>query len=721
MPPSLPCPAPPAQIPAQVCLEEFNTLEPSDIIVSHLWQEYHWKAPKGVYVGKTDDDTRVAENLSDDLILRPKTNLNTAFCETAIATLEIDIPAGQKLYLRWWLEDANGIVVEEHPDFTKAHFDSKGGVALLKTAKYAWRWDGRRTNSSGHRVFLRDQPCWSRIAVKSASDKTIAVGSRERAILLVKGEPYKVWIAGVPKNDEEFEATKTAHGTGSWLGKDGARLATDSWIKIYRGVEAIPADDGFVVFLGHGALEATQYLTDLAGGVTKNGAIATPHDQEYRGWIRRRHFNSGAEVSLCEIADVSPAPGKEALIKLARFHDSSGDLPPANNPFCQTYPNQPFKDGVQRHQSSVSVVETGPTFFLIDNASTGCTTIADRSTGDSAHPAAVLGSLRSVRSWFGKWNGPHPTTVANQNKLWGPPLESGRPGTFYNKQNKRNSVSDALIEDSFDFPLVEVPPGDTGPFYHDEPLHMQPTFQHGLFGGFLEQEIAYSSTVKDEPDAPAHVNPKLRLRCKLFNAPENSKAWQYHRLVVFGHIVTRSWGKVCVEVWVPRLVQRLWNGHWRNVLVGEKSSNSFTLNHCEYAWFFEQRNLDGTTLNRGWIGKKPEIGHEYVALDDIGHLSKKDLKLPSEELGGLMAGARLFSVFKYKIKLLPIANTNSSVWNTLPSREDLFSHLISRARLTDEKISQTDADCHLEGQSELELPFHSCPGDFTAPVGTVIG
>src|SRR5436190_9130636 len=252
---------PPVPIAAPVSLENLNTLDVSSVVLRHMWQEYHWKAPTNIYVGKTDDDKKVVENKDSDGRLNKKVFLNTAFHEWAMATVEVDVPADQKLYMRWWLEDMSGNVIEEHPDFSKTNFDGTKAVAQIKKNKYGWRWDGRKTNAAGQRVFMRDDVCWSRINIKSDSGKTIALGALEVSVILVKGEPYKIWVRGVPKTDAEMDLEKTNRGNGRWLHSDGAKLATDCWIKVYRGVAD---DDGFLVFLGHGAIEATGYSSASA-------------------------------------------------------------------------------------------------------------------------------------------------------------------------------------------------------------------------------------------------------------------------------------------------------------------------------------------------------------------------------------------------------------------------------------------------------------------------
>jgi hypothetical protein len=684
--PPPPKPAPPK--PAPVALGDKNTIDSASVVVTHLWQEFHWKAPTNKYLGKTDDDKKVAENLDATGTLVAKTKLNSAFCEWAMATVEIDVPADQKVYMHWWLEDSKGNQVAEHPDFSKKNYDANAAAAKVKKAKYAWRWDGRKPNSAGQRIFLRNEECWSHIEVTSVPGRVIPLGQKQYAYLKVECEPYKIFCMGVPKSDAEMDAAKTKHGNGRWLHSDGAKLATDCWIKVYRGISG---DDAHLVFLGHGAIEATGY----GGG--KDGAIASPHDVDHRAWIRWRHWKWGQDVTLCEIANVNPKAGEEALLTLDSKNDAAGNpLPPANNPYCDVRTNQPYKDGVQGHRS----FNPGGTLFLIDDASTGCTTIVDLSKGTKADPAAVLGNVRCIKASYGEFfGGKDATDASHKDKIWGPPVPNGGPGAFFNKQNKRSTVSDALLADDYDKPLIAIPKEAD-----EEPLHMQPTFQHAIFGGFLGHELAYSAMVKDEPDAPTNDDPKPRMRCRLISGPQNSKAWQYHRLVTFGHIPKDVGGKVTVEMWVPRIFQRLWNGHWRNVMVRDVDKGLTT--QCEYAWFFEQRNADGTTVNRGWIGKKPAAGKDWVTLDEIGKLTKENLAKPTfDKADAKVKGAQMFSVFKYRVKLAPQPAAGTSVWETLSGRVDLFSDLANPARMIDEKIV-TDAGVQwLEGKSEVMVTF----------------
>lgn len=671
-------PAPPPPVPAPVTLTNVNTLDLMAVITSHMWQEYHWKAPTNVYKGHADEDKKVAEIKDDQGALVVKDFINMGFCEWAMATIEADFPDDQELYLRWWIEDMNGTVLREHEDYTKANFDSKNAKAKLVKGKHAWRWDGRRKNASNHLVFVpTNQPYWSKIEVKNKDGKAISTAPNQTAIILARGEPYKAFVVGVPKNDTDLQKEMEGRCGGRWLGTDGARMATDCWIKIYRGAPAA-GDDGHIVFLGHGSMEATKIAP--AGN---KGAIATPHDKTLRGYIRSA-THGGTTFWLFEIADESPNPSGSHLIAL----DAVAGEPACNNPYCDTFPNKPFKDGVHGHMAFTG----GGTNFVVNEASVGCTTIKKLDAGTLASPVSVLGDVVAVKAHYGTWNGGAPSGSANA--LWGPPLESSRPGTFYNKQNKRDAVTDAAIADNDDNPVLKpVVPGSTAtPPATDEPLHMQPTVQHAVFGGFMGHEVSTGSSTPAEP--AEGDDPKLRLRITLQNPPENSRGWQYHRLVVFGHKVDGMY-TATIEAWVPRMVQRLWNGHPRNLAVEGK---------CQYAWYFEQRNPDGSTQNLGYIGTKPAGTNTHTNLDDIGRFRKQNVKIPTLNQSTTSLGTTLWSVFEYKVLLEPAPAAGSSSWGTLAAQEDLFTEVFSRAELVAETIVTEGGKQYLVGKSEVPIP-----------------
>jgi hypothetical protein len=688
-------PPPNAPVIAPVALEALNTIDQNNIVLQHVWQEFHWKAPKTNYEGKTDEDRQVVEQLDDGKLVA-KTELNAAFCETAIASVEVKIPDGGKFYLRWWLEDGDQNLLAEHPDFSKANFDGKKPAAQLKTAKYGWRWDGRRKNQAGRKVFVQNKPCFSRIEVKSAADKIIPLNDLQTAQIEVKGLPYKIWILGCPKTNEELDQEFAGRGGSRWLNAAGNRLQGDCWIKVLRGVADSSSED-HLVFLGHGAIEATDVETQAESANPRWGAIATPHDVEHKAYARSAK-HGGVTFWLCELIDAEDkANANQAhLITLPK----EATLPAAKNPFCDTLPNQPFKDGVHTHQSF------GAGGHIAEAASVGCTTVLDLGAATPAQPAARLGDVLANRAKFGTWQGGAPGNTSDT--PWGPLLEDNRPGRFYNKQNRRGAghTDDALLADSYDAPLAQPPAAGSPATVFDDTLHIQPTAQHAIFGGFLEHEIPTSATVLNEPDgAGLDVNPKLRIRVVLQQADEGTKYWQYHRLIAFGHAVKRGnlLSSIELKAWIPRMVQRKWNGNWRNLQVRGKT---------HYAWFIERR--EGATVTiEGWASAKPAAGANYVELpsSQVGLATGQAVTVASN------TAAEYYAVFKYKVRLEPNHAAANSVWEPLAGRDDLFSEQTvttpSLAQVAAEEIVVEGGVAYLVGRSELRLERPS--GDFNLP------
>ncbi|MFZ4576294.1 MAG: hypothetical protein ACOYN0_18065, partial [Phycisphaerales bacterium] len=689
-PPNAPAPAPAV---APVSLTNLNTVDLTGVLLSHLWQEYHWKADTAAYRGKTLDDRRVVED-KDGSNLREKTSLNASFCEHAITTLDVAVPEGQTLYMRWWIEDIEGRVVQEHPDFSKANADGKKAAAKISTGKYGWRWDGRRLNDAHRRVFVQNEYCWSMVEIRNSEGKLVPVGPLAVSGISVKGEPYRVFVVGEPKDDAALEAEKDGPGNGRWLNSAGDRLQGDCWIKVFRGVADSPAH---LAFLGHGAIEATSYNS------TKNGAIATPHDRDHKAWIRRG-THGGVEFWLCELIDIEAPAAQSHLISL----EQPGGLPVPNNPFCDTFPNQPFKDGVHGHNSFPELGNA----FVIDGASVGCTTVRTLQGGSRQSPVARLGDIQCNNAKFGKWNGSAPANESNT--PWGPLLDGGSPGSFWNKQNKRARVLDALLPDTFEDPLLCPPLVDaatnifdppTEAADRDEPLHMQNTAQNAFLGGFLEHEIPRSPMVPPDPDGPEpSVNPKVRYRVRLKQGAVGSKYYQYHRSAVFGHTAKPSVTAATFECWIPRTLQRLWNGNWRNVLVRDA---------MQYAWYVEERR-GAELFNRLYIGAKPTGAAVWVQLPDgsIGRFRKENLALPALALESF--GSRFFAVFKYRIKLAPQPKANVHVWEALAGAQDLFSDPYALATLLDEQLVTEAGVTYLQGQSEVEFIYPNT-GDFPDP------
>ncbi len=691
MPPQTESPAPPsAPISAPVTLTEVNTLDSVSVVVRHFWQEFHWKARTDKYKGKTEDDRRVAEKWDGDGVRFAKKTLNAAFCETAISTVRVDVPEGQTLYMRWWLEDKDGNTVLEHPDFSKANFDGKKAAAKLESAEYGWRWDGRRTISNGHRVFMRDEPCVSRIEVRSESGKAIALGAAGSASIDVQGKPYRLFVLGVPKNNDELLAELAKQGTDPrWLSSTGYRITRDCWIKIYRGESG---SAGHMVFLGHGAIEASDDL-----------AIATPHDAPSKGWVRPDRKGQSSNYDCCQIEDVGVTSGQIALE--TRSDASGSPLPPPKNPMNS---NKTSKSGVQGHWSygtggtNFPAGEQDAPLFLFKDSSQGCTTVSRDANNSPEKPGAFADGVKSVNPAFGRWGSPaEPGTLAN-----------GGP-KFVNKQTKRDRELDALLSDDYANPLIDPPLVTASANHHtgktDEPLHMQPTFQGALWGGFLGPEIPATWDVADEPDADPKKDCQIRIRCELRDADPGTMYWQYHRLVPFAH-GSRATGATSREVvlWMPRVAQRVWNGHWRNLVLH---------GHTEYAWFLEIRGSDGSTKNGGWIGTKPGAGKDYAALDDIGRF-KKSVAFPAVDLTDGSLGDRYFSVFKYRIRLDPQPKAGEHVWEPLSARLDMLSASSPRANFLGEELKKDGASWYLAGASELELlrPMVDVPPPGEVPV-----
>jgi hypothetical protein len=685
-PPAPGAPAPPPPIPAPVSLTNVNTLDFSSVVLWHAWQEFHWKAATTVYKGKTDDDKKVAEFFDKDNVRLEKSDINMGFCEWAMATFEALVPDGQELYLYWRIEDINDKVLIEHADFSKANFDSKNAKAKLATAKYSWRWDGRVKNADGRMNFLpADETVWSTLTVKNKNGVTLEQ-TASVAVINVRGEPYRIFTVSTPKNDADMEWEKDNRCDGRWLSSAGARMATDCLVKIYRGAAAA-GDDGHVVFMGHGAIEATKF--EFSSGSTKHGAVATPHDRDFRAYIRKGK-HGGIEFNLCELADDNPTPDTYWKITLPQLPG----YPEPVNPFSGP-PTGAFKDGVHCHQSFTS----GGTNFVVDDASVGCSTFKDLSTRTADNPAVVKGDLINIKASVGHWNGEAP--AATNNTPWGPPLDGGRPGTFYNKQNKREHVSDAGLEDSDDKPLIKAPvPGSTAnPPETTEPLHMQPTVQHAVLGGFLQCEIPWWSK-EGEPDQQA--NRQARLRVRLEEAPVDSRYWQYHRFVAFGHSVEVSNKKGTFALWIPKLVKRLWNGYSRNVGI---------TGNTQFRWYFERRNTDGTVVNLGKIGSEANSDKEWTALaaGNVGKFSRADVEFPKFYNTEEDQGARLFSVFRYRVEIKPKPLAGTHVWDPLTGGEDLFTKVTARARMLDETIEVDGTKHYFQGQTELELPISFSP------------
>src|SRR5690242_3420601 len=115
---------------------QFNLLR-LNVVVNHIWQEYHTAAPTDRYSGPTTEDSRVAEKIdflkpvlaSGDRprypfryhvveetdvnrALRAKERLHLCFLESAIATFEAKVE-GDDYYACWQIVGAHGAAIRE--------------------------------------------------------------------------------------------------------------------------------------------------------------------------------------------------------------------------------------------------------------------------------------------------------------------------------------------------------------------------------------------------------------------------------------------------------------------------------------------------------------------------------------------------------------------------------------------------------------------------------
>ncbi|MCS6863043.1 MAG: hypothetical protein NZT92_22285, partial [Abditibacteriales bacterium] len=508
-----PTTAPPAvQPPAPVApgTPNLNVLSPA-VVVTHLWQEFHRRAATNVYTGPTNDDRRVVENPDAAGTLRTKQRLHLCFMEKAVATIEASV-GGNVYYAKWQIIDASGNVIKEHPNFSEANYNANAATARLQNARYGWLWDGR--NNAANPVFWAAGTYRSRVTVKNNAGVQV---QQSDVPIDLEGDPYRVFIVGVPKTDEELKTEfKRTALNNRLLHTNGERTARDCWIIVYRGQE----DEGHIVFLGQGTEEATK-----AEGNPRYGAIATPHDCEFKGWVRRDPHGQETRADRVQIEDVGRNDGAIVLT------NSGGPAP--NNPYSAPA-NQPRKDGVQAHAGSAT--------WTSDGLSVGCTTVSTITGATVAQPGSVRGNVRSINSSFGNWGDDAAENIA----VAGPP--------FLNKQTKRDRTADALIADDHAAPELNPPqhppPAAGATPSDDEPLHMQGTVQQAAFGGFRGHEIPRTAAVADEP-----VN-QIRIRLKLGDYADDSIYRLYHHAVAFGHTWEQIANGFRITLWIPRKVIR---------------------------------------------------------------------------------------------------------------------------------------------------------------------
>ncbi|MGB7208408.1 MAG: S8 family serine peptidase [Pyrinomonadaceae bacterium] len=620
--------------------DEFAEDVPAGLLTEHLWQEWHASQAPARYAGRTDDDRRVVENAAPGGALVAKARLHLCFLERAEATFAADV-AGADFWAKWEIIDSTGAMVRTHASFSSANFNASDAAAKLATGRFAWMWDGR--NNATNPVFVAAGNYRSRVTVKDSAGAT-----REfTAQIALEGEPYTILIAGQPKNDADLAAAladppgDAAAWRGRLLDARGERIGNDCWLKVFRGER----NDGHAVFLGHGTIEATK-----AEGPAQHGAIQTPHGVDYKGWIRRNPRGELDRADRVQIEDVGSTNERITL--------TSPATQPVSNPYTDDPSHGAFKDGVQAHAGAVATT---------NGLSVGCTTSCPIQGHTCANPGAQSNGVRSINSSFGTWGGP-----GDDARIGGP--------RFVNKQNKRG-VNDALLADDHAVPLLNPvgPAACSG--QPDEPLHMQSTVQSAVFGGFKGHEIPLSSAVADAP-----VN-RLRIRMQLENYVVGSRYHVYHHAVAFGHAFELAGQDLTVRLWIPRKVIRGWNGNRRNVLVR---------GNCQILWTLEHvpAGAGARVVLHRFAGT---AAGEFVDLAnaDIGR-AQRVFRLPDP------APARpLFSVFRYRLRLLPFVN-GTDAWVAEGGYADSLSP--NTANLSPEALSTVGARRIAAGQNELVIP-----------------
>lgn len=405
------------------------------IRVVQVWKEYHVRQqPSQEYSGVNDKDRKIIEH--------EKSTLHLCFQEEAIITLDVSIDDGGEYYAWWRIVDDQGNLVVQHVNFSETNYTNSSDNAKLRQGRYGWHWDGKKINNR-NRVFCSRGVYRSRVTVKSASGEQVEVSD---CSIELQGEPYRIFVIGQPKNDQEL--TEELNNKGRLLSTDGERTARDCWILVYRGQE----DDGHTVFLGQGTQEAT-----TANLSPKYGAIATPHGRYYKGWTRI----NGKGVRVIEIEDLGRQDGRIRLI------NENGPAP--NNPYCDTVPNGTYKDGVQAHGGNRNWTSNG--------LSVGCTTISP-----------VAGSTN-----FNK--------LISTDATLGETKLDPKDYVFFNKQ--RASLTD---DAELDFSHAWGGPIET-PL---QPPHMQSNFLDAVLGGYSLHEITRNTSVADDPVDSTRIRMCLR-------------------------------------------------------------------------------------------------------------------------------------------------------------------------------------------------------------------
>ncbi len=515
----------------QVALRSVHAVaEP--VVTKQAFFEWHQSYPRqagyATPAGAADDARLIVED--DHGTLRPKTRLHLCFLEHAVTSFDVVLPAGA-WRASWSIEDNRGTTVAEHPGFPT------GAPANIAAGSFAWKWDGRRDPVGALGAGLRGRFVLAgvyRSHLRIEPNPPVpGVQFDYFAEIRAEGNPYHIFIEGVPKNDEEMRqliANNIGAAGEPFRRADGQRIPQDIWISAYRG----RINDGHCVFLGRGIMEATETRVG-----PDYGAPATPKDREYKGWFRT--LNAGYD--RCQLEGLGLVGSNSLLL-------NTTDGVPANPYFTAEPglpPPQPRKNFVQAH--SGSRIWTG------DHTTAGCTAVSPNRAPTEPSPArraSTRGVLRSAASSFGLIDAP-------------PPPAAPVIPVFSNKQSKRTAPapntthwarSDALLDDGH--ARSELAPVAFAGGAPDEPLHMQDTLQKAAFGGFQTNEIPEIGIIT-EPALDADNTPEVRLRCVMRDYRRGSAYHIYHHAVIVKHEATLAGGNYQLVLWIPRKVIRGWN------------------------------------------------------------------------------------------------------------------------------------------------------------------
>ncbi len=525
----------------QVALSSVHAVaEP--VVTKHAFFEWHQSYPRQLGyttpAGAPDDARLIVED--EHGTLKPKTRLHLCFLEHAVTSFDVVLPAGA-WRASWSIEDSLGNDIATHPD--------PGFPANIATGWYAWRWDGRRDPVGALAAGLRGRYVLEgvyRSHLRIEPNPPVpGVRFDYFAEIRAEGNPYHVFVEGVPKNDDEMRdliATNIGAAGEPLRRANGQRIPQDIWIAAYRG----RIDDGHCVFLGRGIMEATETRPHPGHLQLWYGGIATPKDREYKGWLRR--FNNPDRCQLQDLARTWPGRVRPANAANSLLLNATDGVP--LNPYFDAefglVPPQQRKNFVQAH--------TGSRIWTGDDLTVGCTAVSPNvapTEANAARRASARGIINSDASSFGLVNGP----VAPANPI---------VPQFDNKQSKRAAPapdtdrwarSDALLDDGHARSEL-TPAGFAGG--NDEPLHMQDTLQSAVFGGYQTNEIPDANT-NDEPALDANNAPELRIRCVMRDYRRGSTYHIYHHAVIVKHEMALVGANYQLVLWIPRKVIRGWN------------------------------------------------------------------------------------------------------------------------------------------------------------------